>query len=208
MGHRSIRQIVAATHRLVIPKYHCPSCNHYFRHRFAGIGPRRRATESYRLEVFEAHDGGVSQHKLTTTHRIGSATVERWYQSFVTQRVSELSGRTCPRVLDIDEHFFTRKKGYATTLVDLENHKVFDVVLGRAEASLRSYLKRLPAKEQVRVIVMDLSETYRAIARQHFPNALIVADRFHVVRLANQHFAKFWQQCDPEGCRSRGGSSA
>ncbi len=107
-------------------------------------------------------------------------------------------------MLGIDEHFFTRKKGYATTLVDLKNHKVFDVVLGRSEASLRSYLKRLPGRENVRVIVMDLSETYRQIARQYFPNAMIVADRFHVIRLVNQHFLKLWQQYDPEGRKNRG----
>lgn len=189
---------------LRVPKYHCSQCNRYFRHRFSGILPRLRATEAYRLEVFEAHEGGVTQRKLSRTHRIGTATVERWYQSFVKQRVSELSGRSCPQVLGIDEHFFTRKKGYATTLVDLKNHKVFDVVLGRSEASLRSYLKRLPGKENVRVIVMDLSETYRRIARQYFPNAQIVADRFHVVRLVNQHFLKLWQQYDPEGRRNRG----
>ena len=154
--------------------------------------------------MFEAHEGGVSQRKLTRTHHIGSATVERWYQSYIKQRVSELSGRSCPHVLGIDEHFFTRKKGYATTLVDLKNHKVFDVVLGRSEASLRSYLKRLPGRENVRVIVMDLSETYRRIAQQYFPNAMIVADRFHVIRLVNQHFLKLWQQYDPEGRKSRG----
>lgn len=75
--------------------------------------------------------------------------------------------------------------------MDLKNHKVFDVVLGRSEASLRSCLKRLPGKEKVRIIVMDLSETYRPrIAQQYFPNAMIVADRFHVVRLVNQHFLK------------------
>src|SRR5699024_10626122 len=127
-----------------------------------------------------------------------------WYEPFVNHRVVHLSGRSCPQVLWIDEHFFTRKKGYATTLVDLKNHKVFDVVLGRSEASLRSYLKRLPGKENVRVIVMDLSETYRRIARQYFPNAQIVADRFHVVRLVNQHFLKLWQQYDPQGRKNRG----
>ena len=216
--HKGVR--IKATHRrtlkhtrqgnrimvlhLRVPKYHCPQCCRYFRHRFTGILPRLRATEAYRLEVFEAHEGGVTQRKLARTHRIGTATVERWYQSFVKQRVSELSGRPCPPVLGIDEHFFTRKKGYATTLVDLKNHKVFDVVLGRSEASLRSYLKRLPGKENVRVIVMDLSETYRRIARAYFPNAMIVADRFHVVRLVNQHFLKLWQQYDPEGRRNRG----
>jgi transposase len=189
---------------LTVPKYHCTQCNRYFRHRFNGIRPRLRATETYRLEVFEAHDGGVSQRKLTATHRIGSATVERWYQSYVTQRVSELSGRSCPQVLGIDEHFFSRKKGYATTLVDLKNHKVFDVVLGRSEASLRGYLNRLPGREKVRVVVMDLSETYRRIARQYFPNAIIVADRFHVVRLVNQHFLKIWKEHDPLGRVNRG----
>mgnify|MGYP000871698613 CR=1 FL=1 len=189
---------------LAVPKYHCTHCNRYFRHRFTGIRPRLRSTETYRLEVFEAHDGGVSQRKLTLTHHIGSATVERWYQSFVAQRVSELSGRACPQVLGIDEHFFSRKRGYATTLVDLKNHKVFDVVLGRSEPSLRRYLSRLPGREQVRVVVMDLSDTYRKIARQYFPNAMIVADRFHVVRLVNQHFLKLWQSQDPEGRKNRG----
>ena len=37
---------------------------------------------------------------------------------------------------------------------------------------------------------MDLSETYRNIVRQYFPNATIVADRFHVVRLVNSTFSR------------------
>lgn len=189
---------------LRVPKYHCQGCNRYFRHRFSGIQPRYRASEPYRLQVFEAHEGGVSQRRLTQTHRIGSATVERWYQSYVRRRVSELSGRMCPQVLGIDEHFFTRKKGFATTLVDLRNHKVFDVVLGRSEPSLRRYLSRLPGRENVKVVVMDLSETYRQIVRKYFPNAQIVADRFHVVRLVNHHFLKLWQQQDPVGRKHRG----
>lgn len=189
---------------LSVPKYHCTRCQRYFRHCFDGIRPRLRATESYRLEVFEAHDGGVTQRKLSLTHQVSSATVERWYRHYIEQRVSELSGRNCPRVLGIDEHFFTRKKGYATTLVDLKNHKVFDVVLGRSESSLRQYLSHLPGREHVQVVVMDLSETYRAIVHKYFPNAQIVADRFHVVRLVNQHFLKLWNTQDPVGRKNRG----
>jgi len=109
-----------------------------------------------------------------------------------------------PRVLGIDEHFFTRKRGFATTLVDLHRNKVFDVRLGRSEASLQGYLRRLPGKDNVRLIVMDLSETYRNIARQYFPRATIIADRFHVIRLVNQHFLKAWQDVHPEGRRNRG----
>lgn len=127
---------------LRIPKYPCMQCSRYFRHRFTGIPPRRQATETFRLEVFEAHEGGVSQRKLPATHQVGSATAERGYQSFIKQRVSERSGRPCPQVPGIDEHFFSRRKGYATTLVDLKNRKVFDVVPGPSETSLRGYLKR------------------------------------------------------------------
>ena len=192
------------TLHLKVPKYHCLQCNRYFRHPFEGIRPRFRSSEAFRLEVFEAHDGGVTQRKLSQTHHISPATVERWYQSYIRQRVSELAGRPCPKVLGIDEHFFSRKKGYATTLVDLKHHKVFDVKLGRSELSLRSYLRSLEGKDKVKVVVMDLSVTYRRIARTYFPEATIVADRFHVVRLVNQHFLKVWQQHHPEGRKNRG----
>ena len=192
------------TLHLRTPKYYCPDCQRYFRHRFAGVRPRYRSTEAFRLEVFEAHEGGVSQRKLSQTHDSSPATVERWYQGFLKQKLSEMSDRQCPRVLGIDEHFFTHKRGYATTLVDLKNHKVFDVVPGRSEPSLRRYLQRLRGRDQVQVIVMDLSETYRSIARKYFPNARIVSDRFHVIRLVNQHFLKAWQLHDEEGRKNRG----
>ena len=192
------------TLHLRVPKYHCQGCRRYFRHTFDGILPRYRASETYRLEVFEAHDGGVTLRKVSLTHQVSAATVERWYQHRLGLRLSETGNRSCPRVLGIDEHFFTRKKGYATTFVDLRKHTVFDVRLGRSEPSLRGYLKGLEGRGNVQVVVMDLSETYRSIARQYFPNATIVADRFHVVRLINQHFLKVWQQYHPEGRKNRG----
>lgn len=43
------------------PKYHCPRCGRYFRHRFKGVRPRFRASGAFRLEVFEIHDGGATQ---------------------------------------------------------------------------------------------------------------------------------------------------
>ncbi len=192
------------TLHLRVPKYHCRGCRRYFRHPFLGIRPRYRASEAYRLEVYEAHDGGITLRKLSQTHQVSAATVERWYQGHLGRKRSEMRNRPCPRVLGIDEHFFTRKQGYATTFVDLGKRRVFDVKLGRSEPSLRRYLKGLNDRGKVQVVVMDLSETYRNIARRYFPNATIVADRFHVVRLINQHFLKAWQQHHPEGRKNRG----
>lgn len=110
----------------------------------------------------------------------------------------------CPTILGIDEHFFTRKKGFATTLCDLRNHTIYDVVLGRSEASLEAYLQGLQGRNAVKVVCMDLSPTYRSVVKKYFPKARIVADRFHVIRLTNHHFLACWKEIDPVASRNRG----
>jgi len=54
------------------------------------------------------------------------------------------------------------------------------------------------------VVCIDLSETYRSIAKRFFPNALIVADRFYVIRLVNQYLMEAWKQLEPVGRKHRG----
>jgi len=44
----------------------------------------------------------------------------------------------------------------------------------------------------------------RALVRKHFPNARIVADRFHVIRLVNHHFLACWRELDAAGSKNRG----
>ena len=185
-------------------KYVCLGCGRYFHQRFPGILPYRRSTEGFRQEVFEQHRDGISQRTLAERKQVGTATVERWFRDFLARTVSERTSAVCPRVLGIDEHFFTRKDGFATTFCDLQKHRVYDVVLGRSEASLDAYLVRLEGKERVRVVCMDLSTTYRSIVRKHFPKALIVADRFHVIRLIGHHIHQLWRQIDPQQRWNRG----
>jgi transposase len=185
-------------------KFRCRDCGRTFWQRFPGILPRKRATEPFRRSVFVQHYDGVNRSRLGEREGIGPATVERWFEDFLVREWNERRGALCPRVLGIDEHFFSRKDGYATTLCDLRAHTVFDVVLGRSEAALETYLSKLPGKERVRVVCMDLSSGYRALVRRHFPQAKIVADRFHVIRLINQHFLACWREIDPLGAKHRG----
>lgn len=185
-------------------KFQCLDCGRYFHQRFPGILPYRRSTEGFRREVFEQHRDGISQRTLAERKQMGSATVERWFHDFLKRTVSELKAAVCPRVLGIDEHFFSRKDGYATTFCDLEKHRVYDVKLGRSEAALAGFFERLPEREKVEVVCMDLASNYRALVNKYMPQARIVADRFHVIRLINQHFLSVWRQVDPERSKNRG----
>jgi transposase len=185
-------------------KWQCRVCGRYFWQRFPGILPRLKASEAYRRSVFLQHWDGVNRSRLSQREGIGSGTVERWFQDLLQRKAAEKKNAPCPRVLGIDEHFFTRRLGYATTLCDLRGHKVYDVVLGRSELALEPYLERLEGKQQVQVVCMDLAPSYRAIARKYFPNARIVADRFHVIRVINQHFLGCWREIDPVASKHRG----
>jgi transposase len=184
--------------------WRCRDCGRRFRERFPGLLPGQHATEAFRGKVFQDHWDGISCSRVGQREAISGATVERHFQHFLVRLLAERSGRTCPQVLGLDEHFFSRRHGYATTLCDLKNHSVYDVVLGRSEAALESYFQRLEGKHLVRVVCIDLASPYRALVRRHFPQAVIVADRFHVIRLVNQHFLALWRQLDPAGARNRG----
>lgn len=185
-------------------KFHCKSCGRYFNQRFPGIGRGRRSTEPFRRQIFQAHHGGISQRTLGQRERLGSATVERWYQDLLEIKLRERVNDPCPRVLGMDEHFFSRKDGFATTFCNLAARRVFDVALGRSEKALERYLEGLSGKDRVQVVCIDLAEHYRQLVRKHFPKALIVADRFHVIRLLNEKFLECWAALDPQGRRNRG----
>ena len=104
--------------------------------------------------------------------------MERWFRECYELESRKVSDRLCP-VLGIDERTFNKQSGYATTLCDLRKHRVFDAI--KSQQDLKAYLNALPGKERVQVICIDLSSSY--LRKDCFPNAKIVSDRFHVIRL-------------------------
>lgn len=189
---------------LRVHKCRCLDCGRSFRQQLPGVQPCQRASESFQQMVYQQHLDGINRSCLGRRKGIGAATVQRYFLRHLQRRARQDHPPVCPQVLGIDEHFFTRKKGYATTFCDLKNHRIYDVTLGRSEAALESYFLRLEGKEQVRVVCMDLAVVYRSIVKKQFPQALIVADRFHVIRLVNHHFLACWREIDPVGSKNRG----
>lgn len=79
-----------------------------------------------------------------------------------------------------------------TTFANLKTHKVYDVTLGRSEALLKDYVLKMPDRDNCRVIVMDLYDPFRNLARKYFKNEIVVTDRFRVEKLINKNFLKTW----------------
>ncbi|MDF1646738.1 MAG: ISL3 family transposase, partial [Legionellaceae bacterium] len=185
-------------------KLFCNACRRYGNQRFPGIAKHQRSTERLQAQVFHQHTYGVSQKTLSQQFKKGKATIEPWYQRKYQLENQEKQNAACPTVLGIDEHFFSRKQGFATTLCDLRKHKIYDIVKGRSEPDLNGYLSALKGKDRVQVVCMDLSTTYRAIIKKHFPNAKIVADRFHVIRLLQHQCMMTYRELSSKVKSNRG----
>ena len=185
-------------------KLYCHHCQRYSNQRFPGLGKYQRATERLHNQIFHQHTRGVSQKDLSKDFKIGKATIERWYHKQYVLAYKKTEAPHCPTVLGIDEHFFSKKQGYAMTFCNLKKNKIFDIVKGRSPKSLADYLQKLQGKEAVKVVCIDLSSMYRSLIKRYFPNAKIVADRFHVIRLMLHQCMQTYQEIDPKMKNQRG----
>lgn len=172
-------------------RFYCKPCKRVFSEPIGGVLPRRRTTQRFRKAVLVACENMVSIKKVRSRFNVSSSFV---YTALYEQL--ELRRRTrlypFPEAIGIDEHAMKRNRKFGfmefnTMVVDLKNHRPIEVIPGKDTATLRQYLDPIANPENVKWAVIDMCDPYKKFIKSYFPNAKIVADKFHVLRLITPH---------------------
>lgn len=163
-------------------RYSCKDCNRTFwEHLDHTIDKKRNCTKRL-LSYIETQS--IKRTFVSISEEVGlhEKTIRNIFRDYIN-RLRETHRYETPNWLGIDEIHIIKPR---CVLTNIEECTLLDVLPNRNKETVVDYLLRLPNIGQIRYVTMDMWQPYKDAVRAVLPKALIIVDKFHVVRMANQ----------------------
>lgn len=161
-------------------RYCCKNCGKSFYEKYNFISKYQRCSTTFYKFLYSKFEEVVSFSHIAREVGVSVSTVLRLFNYINYPKPTKL-----PKVLCIDE-FKGDADGerFQCILVDGENRKIIDILPNRSTDYLREYFKSFPKSERLKVsfFISDLWKPYRELAKELFPKAIIIADKYHFQR--------------------------
>lgn len=172
-------------------RYICKNCGKKFYEKNNFLPKYSRKTNRLTAFIIQKLKEKQSMKDISKLSNVSTTTVSKLL-SYLSVNASFL-----PEVLCIDE--FRGNAGnykYQVSLIDVKTRKPIDIIECRYKVHLFNYFNKfsLEERKKVKYVVMDLWQPYKDVAKTYFPNAKIVADRFHYTRYIVQAVDKIRKQ--------------
>ena len=184
---------------VTVRRYRCAECGHVWRQDTSKAAEPRSKLSRGALRW--ALEGIVVQH--LTVARVAEGLAVSWNTANTAvlaegQRVliNDPTRFDGVQVIGVDEHVWrhTRKGDkYVTVILDLTPirddtgpSRLLDMVEGRSKQAFKTWLAARPKawRDRVEVVAMDGFSGFKTATTEELPDATVVMDPFHVVRLA------------------------
>ena len=169
-------------------RFKCMECNQTFIELCDSIAPKARMTNRLRDYIAE-QSKRKSFIELERELDISNVTIRK---IFIEEMESLQSGQEIetPSFIGLDEIHIQRsdksRKVAWAVICNGVDHTVMDILHNRNKSTVTKYLMGLKNPENVRLVTMDMWNPYRDAVYASLPNASIVVDKFHIVRMANK----------------------
>ena len=158
------------------------------------IDERAVLTERARAHIARrVGPGGQSVTALADELGVSWWTAMDAVRDHARARTAHVTSLGAPRAIGLDETSFlaatpTSPTIYVTHVVNLDTGDTIDVLEGRSRTAVADWLASKPQvwRDGIDHVVIDPHQPYAAAVRRWLPDAAIVVDHFHLIRLANQ----------------------
>lgn len=94
----------------------------------------------------------------------------------------------------VDDFAFRKRYTYGSVMVDLETHRIIDIIDSRETQQVEEWLKSYP---NLQVISRDGAQTYASASTNSHPDALQISDRFHLLKNLSEAVEKYMRRLFP-----------
>lgn len=169
-------------------KYKCMECGLTFNEPLESVPEGGRMTTRLRNLIAE-RSKYTNFIDLERELDISNVTIRKIFLEEI-QKLPHHSEIETPRILGIDEIYIERKgksrKQAWGVICNGEEHTVIDMLPDRNKSTIINYFSTLKCPSRVHVVTMDMWTPYRDAVYRTLPNAVVVVDKFHVVKMANE----------------------
>jgi len=95
-----------------------------------------------------------------------------------------------PIVLGVDDWAFRKGVNYGTILIDMETSRPIELLASRERSDLKRWLKKYP---NVKIVTRDRASSYSSAINEVCPDAIQVADRFHLLMNLSDALDKYFK---------------
>jgi transposase len=115
---------------------------------------------------------------------------EKTIRNIFRDHVNELEATVkfeTPKWMGIDEIHLIKPRGVIT---NIENNTVVELLANRNQDAIAKYLTGLKGKDKIQYVAMDMWKPYKMAVNAVLPQATVVIDKFHIVKMANDALEK------------------